>query len=865
MADSNYTAKVVYMKKKISFSKYGNQRSKGAHLSPIELYNTLSPVSSHTYLRPHQTSVLQALQDRATQQDTVLKLPTGAGKTTIGLLYLASHMRNSKLPVAFLCPTKQLVSQVLAEAQRLRLPAEDYPAGTSLPPDRCSAAEAIIVCTYDKLFNARSTFNRPDVGIVPYAVVLDDAHLGIDYVRKQFRLSIQRSDPEQSVMWGGVWKLLLEAIKTMDESLAAKFESENCRDIVRLPFWAWNSVYKKTRDVVAANIGERTDWRFSFDYLQQNFELATAYISQDTIEISLELPALTHIPQYSRSSKRLFMSATLPNDHDLRLYLGCSAKAVGDPIVCESGVGERMVLAPSLFDKKLDREWVANWCSQLGDQHNVVVLTSSNSQAEYWGKKIPSARLITKDNLEAALKQLENSRAGVYVFAQRYDGVDLKDDMCRVLVLDGIPHGESLAETFDTEIATAVNHAHPKMVTRIEQGMGRAVRSSKDYAVVVLAGDRLASFVSKVTVLSRMSAETRRHLELARELKSVAEQEGVDPETSVKDMAESCLSRDEEWRGFYEGNMQDLDTQKTGLGELQLLVADSRRKAFDACLAKSSNEAVATLREATNSLYIAEKDETSVDMVDVRIAKCQLLRDLAKYSYSSDQAESLRILASSKKYGVVTDQLPASYGGLVKRALRFEDTAQMVLNWYKGFQFPEAVLSEISTITSQLDFENDSEDFEDGILKLGTILGAISTRPEKELGKGPDNLWMWRDGAIVIECKSMMKADYISKAYSAQLLDSCEWFRKEYPGVTYTPVIVCPTRQFDSAANPSPEMRIVDRAVLDSFIVAAASIAQALVSRSANDWSANAFAQNLVTHKVFFVGVRDRLRKYTQR
>src|SRR6266498_3894240 len=102
---------------------------------------------------------------RRSERDLILKMPTGTGKSTVGLLYLMSHMVESRQPGVYLCPNKQLVGQVLEEAARLGVRAHAYPTGQPHPHVDCMNAEAVIVCTYDKLFNAKSTFQRDDVNI----------------------------------------------------------------------------------------------------------------------------------------------------------------------------------------------------------------------------------------------------------------------------------------------------------------------------------------------------------------------------------------------------------------------------------------------------------------------------------------------------------------------------------------------------------------------------------------------------------------------------------------------------------------------------------------------------------------------------
>src|SRR5437016_10899621 len=66
-----------------------------------------------------------------------------------------------------------------------------YAGGESHPETTCMSGEAVTVCTYDKLFNARTTFNRDDVDITPAAIVLDDSHAGVEEVRDAFTITIQ--------------------------------------------------------------------------------------------------------------------------------------------------------------------------------------------------------------------------------------------------------------------------------------------------------------------------------------------------------------------------------------------------------------------------------------------------------------------------------------------------------------------------------------------------------------------------------------------------------------------------------------------------------------------------------------------------
>ncbi len=94
--------------------------------SPERLFTTLTGrAASHGYLRGPQQDMLRIYSTlHSSRSDVGLELPTGTGKTTVGLL-IAEWKRRQGQRVAFLCLTNQLAGQVLEEAQRLGLDCAD--------------------------------------------------------------------------------------------------------------------------------------------------------------------------------------------------------------------------------------------------------------------------------------------------------------------------------------------------------------------------------------------------------------------------------------------------------------------------------------------------------------------------------------------------------------------------------------------------------------------------------------------------------------------------------------------------------------------------------------------------------------------
>jgi hypothetical protein len=88
-------------------------------------------------------------------------------------------------------------------------------------------------------------------------------------------------------------------------------------------------------------------------------------------------------------------------------------------------------------------------------------------------------------------------------------------------------------------------------------------------------------------------------------------------------------------------------------------------------------------------------------------------------------------------------------------------------------------------------------------------LGAIGSRPEKELGEGPDDLWLWPEISFVMEAKNENQ-DSLHKKDGAQLLSSIQWFKKTYPArKDPVPVVVANVTLWDLNAQFPNDTRVI--------------------------------------------------------
>lgn len=96
-----------------------SQRSTARYETPGELYRDLPRrPGAVPGLWAHQSEMLKAYVGESKYSDVALELPTGTGKTLVGLLIAEWNRLNRNERVLYACPTQQLAEQVHAAAHK---------------------------------------------------------------------------------------------------------------------------------------------------------------------------------------------------------------------------------------------------------------------------------------------------------------------------------------------------------------------------------------------------------------------------------------------------------------------------------------------------------------------------------------------------------------------------------------------------------------------------------------------------------------------------------------------------------------------------------------------------------------------------
>jgi Rad3-related DNA helicase len=493
--------------------------------SPDRLFRDL-PRRKHPSLYDHQGQVLRTYAATAlAAPDVALQLPTGSGKTLVGLLLAEWRRRKFRERVVYLCPTRQLVNQVTEEATtKYGLSVEGFTGSAKNYTPEAKASyidtERVAVTTYNSLFNVNPFFESPEV------IIIDDAHAAENYIAGHWTVRISRTSDEDKPLFNAVAGVLKSVLS--DENYARMTgEWHSVSDaawVDKIPTHKLVEVAGELRAVISANVGQK-EQRFAWSTLAEHLHACQLYVSSSEVMIRPLIPPTWTHAAFAGAGQRIFMSATLGAGGDLERLTG-RPKIMRLPIPegwDRQGIGRRFFMFPekSLNDVgnlKLRR-------SLMGAAGRSLVLTPSNEIAEEIGKDVESSLrypIFSAVKLENSRADFTNASPAVAIVANRYDGIDFPDEDCRLLFVEGLPRAANLQERFLMNRMGANLLFNERVQTRVLQAVGRCTRGLNDYSAVVVTGEDLPAY------LTDRKRRTFFHPELQAELEF-----GIDQSTKV--------------------------------------------------------------------------------------------------------------------------------------------------------------------------------------------------------------------------------------------------------------------------------------------------------------------------------------------
>ncbi|MCK4818884.1 DEAD/DEAH box helicase family protein, partial [bacterium] len=286
---------------------------------PVKLYDSLDRASDKGPLRPVQKQILcQWYETRRKDQDVILKLHTGQGKTLLGLLILQSKLNEGVSPALYLCPNHFLVNQTVEQARQFGI--RCVTADDELP-EEFTEGRAILVTVVHKLFNGLTKFKLGAKSLPVGAVLIDDSHASIDAIKDQFIITLHQNKPNESNAYSELLGLFENELRGQGEGSFEDINRNDYSSYLPVPYWDW---WDKSREV-AGILSRHSDTdaiKFAWPLLKDSLRHTMCLISGTQVVIAPYLPPLEHFGSYTNASHRVFMSATVTDDSFLVKGLG---------------------------------------------------------------------------------------------------------------------------------------------------------------------------------------------------------------------------------------------------------------------------------------------------------------------------------------------------------------------------------------------------------------------------------------------------------------------------------------------------------------------------------------------------------------
>ncbi|MBN2561536.1 MAG: DEAD/DEAH box helicase [Phycisphaerae bacterium] len=494
------------------------------------------------HLWSHQADLLRTYNEHHLgSADVALQLPTGAGKTLVGLLIAEFRRRKNDERIAYLCPTRQLAHQVATHAQKYGIHANafvgrqsEYPAA---PFAEYQTGSALAITTYSGLFNTNPRINDAQV------IICDDAHAGESFITSMWSVELDRSAHATA------YAAVIDLVRAdLPPGLAARLGDDDLfpgdRWFVELvPAHALRRVASQLRDALDAHL-TGTSARYAWQTIREHVHACHIYVSWNGVLIRPFIAPTGIHPPFADARQRIYMSATLGEGGELERVTGM-ARIERLPIPAgwdKQGSGRRLFLLPELTLDHAQACSVALNATQKTDRALVLVPTESRvSECEY-ALATAGLTVLRARDIETSLDPFVNANRAALILANRYDGLDLPGDACRLLVLEGLPGGTNLQESFLLSRLQANALLRDRMITRFTQAVGRCTRSDTDYALVIVKGTKLIDFILKAEHRSLL------HPELQAELGFGIDNSKERTTSDFDSLADEFLQQSDDWK-----------------------------------------------------------------------------------------------------------------------------------------------------------------------------------------------------------------------------------------------------------------------------------------------------------------------------
>ncbi|AWK52513.1 hypothetical protein DIC82_16585 [Clostridium beijerinckii] len=488
-------------------------------------------------------------------ENVALELPTGSGKTLIGLVIGEFRRRKNKEKVVYLCPNKQLVNQVVEQAtskygiKTIALTGKQkyY---DPIESSKYIRAECIAITTYSALFNNNSFFKNADI------IIFDDAHSAEDFIASNWSVEI-KNDNDNHILFS----MLVESLKDilepstyckMAEDYYIEDQIEWCD---KIPNTKILEKIEELKTIIDENISGNN--KYSWANIRDKLHICNFYINSYTIVIRPYIPPTLTNPGFKNAKQRIYMSATLGISGELERAIGISEikKLAMVNGWDKKAMGRRFFIFPSASIRDEDMNELLIKMVNYVDRTLILVKNDSKVKelTEFFQKETQNTVFLSKD-IEKTKENFTMSPHGIAILANRYDGIDLAEEECRLLIIYNVPKSIGLQEQFITKRMASSVLFNERIKTRLIQAIGRCTRNDIDYSAVCIIGQDIINELFSMNKVNEFNPELQAEIQCG-----YSQYETYKTPDDIIENLNIFLSQDDEWESVNQGIVQDRD------------------------------------------------------------------------------------------------------------------------------------------------------------------------------------------------------------------------------------------------------------------------------------------------------------------
>ena len=719
---------------------------------PLQIFGKLTLRGSIQNIWEPQADALRKWSKKRERPDIAIEMNTGGGKTLVGLLIAQSLVNETNGRVLYLCANNQLVEQTCAHAREVGLsPALRYDRSWE-GKGEFDAGQAFCLTNYASVFNGKSIFRNEEID----ALVFDDAHVAENSIREQFTLRIPA--------YHEAFPQILDLCRSHFANSGREFHFQDIaanrsRSVLFIPAFVVSQHVGKFRSILLESEIEESKNQFAWEHLKDHLRHCCFVASGSELQITPAVPPLAQLNYFGQDTKRVYLTATLPSQASFARTFGIADAEVIRPSG-KSGDAQRLfVLVPGEDDDE-QREHAKHFVSN----RKSCVISASKRRGQKWE---PPAEIFGTVNGQMQIDRFARSRdARMLGLIARYDGIDLPGDSCRLLILDGLPSGESLIDRFVDENIQVETIRTSHTATRVVQAIGRIFRSNTDHGVVLLVGPKLQAWLRSHRNRTYLPELLQKQLLLGFELAKHIDLQ----ETSWEELIEAILSGDANWDQTYSDYIDEFESHSLSASSdwhVQLIIEE--RLAVDRLWSGQFQQAVDSFKRLADRALDHDK----------RLAAWYRHWRGLSLLCAGDRpsAYSQFIEAANVRSELGRPLGEGTRGPSADVEIGFQ--ARALTDQYRRGK--SKVLRKCEEVGSALVYGSSAKKAEEALKELGLLLGLQALRPDKSLQTGPDVIWQGEGSASVwgfeLKTNKSMEGEYAKRTLHNVTTIGSGWWR----------------------------------------------------------------------------------------